>query len=76
MIKRIYTERQASNAALIADIKETLGITVAARAFIRYDVEGLTNEQFAAAVPVVFSTPATDDVYIEDLPTRTASCLR
>ncbi len=69
MIKRIYTERQASNAALIADIKETLGITVAARAFIRYDVEGLTNEQFAAAVPVVFSTPATDDVYIEDLPT-------
>ena len=69
MIKRIYTERQASNAALIADIKETLGITVAARAFIRYDVEGLTDEQFAAAVPVVFSTPATDDVYIEDLPT-------
>ena len=44
MIKRIYTERQASNAALIADIKETLGITVAARAFIRYDVEGLTDE--------------------------------
>ncbi|MCH5164780.1 MAG: phosphoribosylformylglycinamidine synthase [Clostridiales bacterium] len=68
MIKRIYTERQASNAALVADLKETLGITAKARMFIRYDVEGLTDEQFDAAVPVVFSTPATDEVYLEKLP--------
>ena len=68
MIKRIYTERQASNAALVADIKETLGFDVSARVFIRYDVDGLTDSQFSAAVPVVFSTPATDAVYLEELP--------
>ncbi len=68
MIKRIYTERQASNKALMSDLAETLGITAAARMFIRYDVEGLTDEQFASAVPVVFSTPATDTVYDESLP--------
>ena len=68
MIKRIYTERQASNLATAADIAETLGITATVRVFIRYDVDGLTDEQFNAAVPVVFSTPATDDVYLENLP--------
>ena len=68
MIKRIYTERQASNKALASDLSETLGINAPARMFIRYDVEGLTDEQFAAAVPVVFSTPATDEVYEENLP--------
>ncbi|MCH5155038.1 MAG: phosphoribosylformylglycinamidine synthase [Clostridiales bacterium] len=71
MIKRIYTERKSSNAALTADLKETLGIDVSARMFIRYDVDGLSDEQFDAAVPVVFSTPATDDVYLEDLPKTT-----
>lgn len=73
MIKRIYTERQASNDALAADLKETLGITAAVRAFIRYDVDGLTDEQFDAAVPVVFSTPATDTVYLEELPQTAGS---
>ncbi len=68
MIKRIYTERLASNAAVAADIAETLGITANVRVFIRYDVQGLTDEQFAAAVPAVFSTPATDEVYYEKLP--------
>ncbi len=68
MIRRIYTERQASNAALEADLKETLGISVSARVFIRYDVDGLTDEQFESAVPIVFSTPATDSVYREKLP--------
>ncbi len=68
MIKRIYTERQASNAALCAELNETLGISISARMFIRYDVEGLTDAQFDAAVPVVFSTPATDTVYLENLP--------
>ncbi len=70
MIKRIYTERQASNSALEAEIYENLGFKITARVFIRYDVEGLTDAQFEAAVPVVFSTPATDTVYLETLPSR------
>ncbi|MBD5131983.1 MAG: phosphoribosylformylglycinamidine synthase [Clostridiales bacterium] len=68
MIKRIYTERQASNLSLEHEIAENLGFTVKSRVFIRYDVEGLTDAQFDAAVPVVFSTPATDTVYLETLP--------
>ncbi len=68
MIKRIFTERKASNLALSSELYENLGITVTARMFIRYDVDGLTDEQFDKAVPIVFSTPATDDVYLENLP--------
>ena len=68
MIRRIYTERQASNKAVTADFKETLGITATTRVFVRYDVDGLADEQFNAALPVVFSTPATDAVYLETLP--------
>ena len=68
MIRRIFTERQASNDATVADIKENLGFSVKARVFIRYDVEGLDDAHFSAAVPIVFSTPATDTVYLEDMP--------
>ena len=60
MIKRIYTERASSNIGLEREIYENLGIEVKARAFIRYDVEGLSDADFEKAVPVVFSTPATD----------------
>ncbi len=68
MIKRIYTERAASDAALKSELYENLGVKAETRMFIRYDVEGLTDEEFDAAVPIVFSTPATDTVYLEDLP--------
>ncbi len=68
MIKRIYTERQATNAATAADFSETLGIEANVRVFIRYDVEGLDDARFEAATPVVFSTPATDEVFSEELP--------
>ena len=67
MIKRIYTERKSSNTALENDLFENLGIRVAARVFIRYDVD-TDDDKFAAAVPIVFSTPATDEVYYEQLP--------
>ena len=69
MIKRIYTERDASNKALVSELYENLGIKTSVRMFIRYDVDGLTEEQFFAAVPIVFSTPATDRVFLEVLPT-------
>ncbi len=68
MIKRIYTERASSNIGLEREIYENLGIEVKARAFIRYDVEGLSDADFEKAAPVVFSTPATDTVYRETLP--------
>ncbi|MCH5161189.1 MAG: phosphoribosylformylglycinamidine synthase [Clostridiales bacterium] len=68
MIKRIYTERKASNSALATELYENLGINVTARMFIRYDVDGISDEQFDKSVPIVFSTPATDDVYLENLP--------
>ncbi len=68
MIRRLFTERKATNDALTGEFAETLGIAAKTRAFIRYDVDGLTDEQFNAAVPVVFSTPATDTVYLEEMP--------
>ena len=73
MIRRVYTERSASNAALKSEIKENLGIEVEALMFIRYDVDGLDDDSFLKALPVVFSTPSTDTVYEEKLPKLSGS---
>lgn len=68
MIERIYTERQSSSDRLKDELKEVLGISAEVRIFTRYDVDGLSEEELQAAIPVVFSTPATDTVYRETLP--------
>lgn len=66
-IRRIYTERQANNATLEADIKQNLGITVKVRVFTCYDVSGLLDEYVNDAIALVFSSPSTN-VYMEELP--------
>ncbi len=71
MIYRIYTEKKADfaveAAGLLADIRENLSIPALTglRLLNRYDVEGLSEEQFAACIPVVFAEPPVDTVYRE-----------
>ncbi|MDR3319336.1 MAG: phosphoribosylformylglycinamidine synthase, partial [Clostridiales bacterium] len=73
MIKRIFVEKKrtvsgaAEGLARDLNVQLKLGITDA-RTFIRYDVEGLSETDFAAAVNTVFSEPPVDDVYYEELP--------
>jgi phosphoribosylformylglycinamidine synthase len=50
----------------LSDLKAALGVKLSKLRIInRYDAEGMTAEDFAAAVPNVFSEPAVDDVYSE-----------
>ena len=70
MIYRIFVEKKDNVQARkeAADIKTLLNITTEDfRLVLRYDVEGLTEEELAAALPSVFSEPPVDDVYLENL---------
>ncbi len=70
MIYRIYVEKKDNVQARkeAADIRTLLKIDVEDfRLVLRYDVEGLTEEELRAAIPSVFSEPPVDDVYLENL---------
>ena len=77
-VKRIYVEKKAPFAAaakqLQEEIKSYLQIdsVEAVRMFIRYDVENLSDEVYAAALKSVFSEPPVDIYYEEkiDIPER------
>lgn len=73
MIKRIYVEKKQglrhSADKIKADIEGVLGIKADfVRVFLRYDIEGLGEDDFARAVPAVFSEPPVDVVYYEEPP--------
>ncbi len=70
MIYRVFVEKknnlQAKNVA--EDIRNLLKIEVKdVRKLIRYDAENITEEEFKAAVPCVFSEPPVDNVYFEEV---------
>ncbi len=71
MVFRVYTERKKGFAAeagnVLSDIRELLGITSVeeVRLINRYDAEGLSEENFIACVPTVFSEPQTDNAFFE-----------
>ena len=70
MIYRIFVEKKDNVQARkeASDVKTLLGITTEDfRLVLRYDVEGLTEEELNAAIPSVFSEPPVDNVYLETL---------
>ena len=70
MIYRIFVEKKDNLQAkkVKEEIKNLLKIDVEdVRKLIRYDVDDITEEEFKAAVPTVFSEPPVDDVYLEDV---------
>ena len=70
MIYRIFVEKKDNVQARKeqGDVKTLLGVqTEDFRLVLRYDVEGLTEEELRAAIPSVFSEPPVDDVYLEEL---------
>jgi phosphoribosylformylglycinamidine synthase len=75
-VRRIYVEKRegfdvAAKKAL-SDFKNTLGKRTLknVRLLIRYDVEGLDEEAFNAAIKAVFSEPAVDAVYLDSYETQ------
>ena len=70
MIYRIFVEKKDNVQARKeqADIQTLLAIkTEDFRLLLRYDVEGLTEEELKAAIPSVFSEPPVDNVYLENV---------
>ena len=70
MIYRIFVEKKDNVQARKeqADIQTLLSIkTEDFRLLLRYDVEGLTQEELNAAIPSVFSEPPVDNVYLENV---------
>jgi len=70
MIYRIFVQKKDDLQAkkTTEDIKNLLKIKAEdVRRCICYDVENISAEEFAAAVPTVFSEPPVDDVYLETI---------
>ncbi len=74
MVRRVYVEKKSDYAvaakSLLGEIRQFLqveGVT-GVRVFIRYDVEGVTDETYAVARNTVFSEPPVDLLYEEKLP--------
>ena len=71
MVRRVYVEKkpgQRSEAdALLRQLKDYVGLDrlESLRLLNRYDVEGLSEEDFLLALPTVFSEPQTDDLLFE-----------
>ncbi len=67
-VLRIFVEKRDGFAVeaghVLADLKETLGLDTLSslRLFNRYDVEGLSKEEFSAAVETILSEPNVDTV--------------
>ena len=70
MIYRIFVEKKDDLQAkkVKEDILNLLNIEVKdVRHLLRYDVDGLSEEEFKAAVPCVFSEPPVDNIYFENV---------
>lgn len=72
-VRRLFVEKKkgfdVEAQEKLADFTQNLGVPVKeVRILNRYDVEGMDDESFAAAVRGVFSEPAVDTVYMDELP--------
>ncbi|MEG6586229.1 phosphoribosylformylglycinamidine synthase [Dendrosporobacter sp. 1207_IL3150] len=72
-VKRIYVEKRPEfnipAHTLYLDLKESLALEnlESVRIINRYDIEGVTDNEYAEARGTVFSEPTVDDVYDEDI---------
>jgi phosphoribosylformylglycinamidine synthase len=71
-VRRIFVEKKehfdVEAIALLKDLKENLGMDglKSLRIIVRYDVEGITEEEFENASNTIFSDPPVDMVYDEN----------
>jgi len=72
-VKRIYVEKKEPYAVKAKELKEEIESYLSisgvnnVREFIRYDVEGITDETFERACKMIFSEPPVDVLYREVL---------
>ena len=73
MTERIYVEKKPGFDIEAKRARQDFGTNLAldlddVRIVLRYDVEGASQEDFQRAIPNVFSEPAADRVYLEEIP--------
>ena len=75
-VRRVYVEKKAAYAVKAGELKEEIanylgiGTVTDVRVLIRYDVENLSEETYKLALTAVFSEPAVDLVYEEEVPVK------
>ena len=73
-VRRVFVEKRAEydvcSARLLADLRDNLGILGldGVRTLNRYDIEGLTDDYYAAARDSIFAELPVDMVYDEEMP--------
>ena len=74
-VRRVFVEKRQGFFDILAqqlcdDLVESFRLSglKAVRLFNRYDIEGLSDEEYEAVRSVVFSEPTVDVVYEEELP--------
>lgn len=78
-VRRIFVEKRPEFAveaqSLYNELKQNLGIggLEAVRVVNRYDVAGLTEQEYARSRVTIFAEPNVDDIYDETLPEGKAS---
>ena len=74
MIKRVFVEKKngynVSEIKMLSDINNVLGLKNVSdvKIFIRYDVEGASDEVMAKARGIIFSENPVDDIYDNEMP--------
>jgi phosphoribosylformylglycinamidine synthase len=73
-VKRVFVEKKTgldiAARSLFEDLRDNLGIKGLERVRVvnRYDIEGISDKEYAAARDIVFAEPPVDNVYDEKLP--------
>jgi phosphoribosylformylglycinamidine synthase len=72
-VRRVYVEKKkgfdVEAQSLFRDLRDNLGMTglESVRIINRYDVEGISEEEYQAARRTIFSEPPVDDIYDEEI---------
>jgi len=73
-VRRVFVEKRrgydVAAKGLLADLRDSLGMKALSdvRIIVRYDVEGISDEAYAAARQTIFAEPPGDIIYDEELP--------
>ncbi len=74
-IRRVFVEKKpgfdVEAQHMLEDFRLNLGLSLSGlRVFNRYDIEGISDEEFAQARNTIFSEPPVDEVYDEEMPLK------
>ncbi len=73
-VRRVFVEKRKGYdvyaGKLLGDLRDNLGISglSGVRVLNRYDIEGISDQQYEASKPIIFAEPPVDLVYDEEMP--------